>query len=106
MGDQDGGIEFHGKIENISEEGLCIRVDSDIPKEYVLEHIEPDLTIHFQAFEEINLNNQDVSDFFEGDATILRVTEVGDEFSIGCHVTSKTMSFDEFVRHKIIERFF
>ena len=74
--DKETNNKFFGNLENISEEGVCIRISPDIDRDYVAKNLTIGSIISFQAFEK--------EDCFEAEANVLRIDEIDDEFSIGC----------------------
>ncbi len=94
-----GYKEFGGFVEDVSENGMKIRVED---KKYfpLAATIKIGDKISFQAVDEYKLYNKTRIDVFTGEALVVRVNKIDEAVSFGCRVIKPTEEFGEYVKNK------
>lgn len=91
--------DFVGKIENISEEGICVLVDVN---EYqkVDSLLQEGQQISFQAFDDSGYSLEEESGAFQGHVQVVRKNLEDGYLTLGCKTVGNNTLFQEYVENK------
>lgn len=102
---QPGFREFIGTLKDVSESGICITIQRGDYAD-IIDSIEMDSLIHFQAVDEYELFKEEHMDIFDGEVKVVRKQENGDLISFGCIIVKPTPELVEYIKNKKMSLFF
>lgn len=99
---QDEGLgyrEFNGTIENISESGILVHVDS-AQFSLAVDSIKEGMSLSFQLMDEYELFDETRVDIVNGEVEVVHVKSGTDEKKVGCKIKTLSPEIDEYIQNK------
>lgn len=96
--------EFSGLIEDISEVGLRIKIDTKDNVDFV-NNITVGDSIMFQSAEEKQIHNEEKITVLIGEARVLRIEEEKEFIKIGCAIVSVIPEYYKYIRYREMQIF-
>lgn len=91
--------DFTGVVDNVSEVGLCILVDTN---EYdkLDSIIKSGQQISFHAYDENGFSIKEKEGTYYGEAEIVRISSADNILSLGCKIAENSKDFQQYVKGK------
>lgn len=96
---EPGFREFNGIIEDLSENGIRIRIE-DQSYLHIVEKIKVGDKILFQSIDEYEMYGDTRTDIFSGEARVIRKSSDDGNVIVGCKIDKSSDEYSEYVKNK------